>query len=347
MDSDVNGHSEEGDQAQAALDAQDQEETAVRQADSATPLPPVEEGADVLVAPDEAEALLEDLAKTAPLLQLSEDPPALATLVTKAMPDLEPKIRAVFRCHIGAVRSRNEDSCFLFQADTGGQVPMAPFGLYIVADGMGGHYNGHEASRKVSRIVARHILERTYLPMVWSSGPDQEQQPLQDVLLSAVQSANQLIFSPNPEKDTGTTLTAALVMGRRLYLAHVGDSRAYLLKDKELTQLTTDHTLVQRLQDAGQLTKEEAEQHQYRNVLYRAVGQGGELDVDISRTPIPRQGKLLLCSDGLWGLVPQGLIREVLLQSIPLEEMLDILVDVALQSGGHDNITGVLVDFSS
>jgi protein phosphatase len=120
-----------------------------------------------------------------------------------------------------------------------------------------------------------------------------------------------------------------------------------MLKEGELTQLTTDHTLVQRLQDAGQLTREEAEQHQYRNVLYRAVGQGGDLDVDIVRLPVPRHGKLLLCSDGLWGLVPPSLIREVLLQDISLGEMLDILVDVALQSGGHDNITGVLIDFSA
>lgn len=287
----------------------------------------------------------EDLAKTAPLLSLSEDPPVLATLVGATNPSVQLRYRSAFNCHIGAVRTRNEDSCFVFESDTGGQEPMAPFGLYIVADGMGGHFNGHEASRKVSRLVGWQVLERSYLNLLKSDTLGIEQEPLQEVLQSAVQAANLAIYTPNPDEDTGTTLTAALLLGRRLFLAHVGDSRAYLMENGELKQLTTDHTLVQKLQDAGQLTPEEAEQHHYRNVLYRAVGQGDDLEVDISTRPLPRRGKLLLCSDGLWGLVPQATMEEILQRDVSLSEMLDTLVGLALQAGGHDNITGIVIDF--
>jgi protein phosphatase len=289
----------------------------------------------------------DELAQTAPLLSLSEDAPALATLVATTESLVHPRYEFAFRCHIGAVRSRNEDSCFVFQAESGGQEPMPPFGLYIVADGMGGHFNGHEASRKVSRMVGRQVLEKTYLSMLRTENPGTDREPVQDVMLQAVEAANMAIYSPNPDEDTGTTLTAVLLVGRRLYLAHVGDSRAYMLKNGDMEQLTKDHTLVQRLQDAGQLTPEEAEQHHYRNVLYRAVGQGDDLEVDISTRALPREGKLFLCSDGLWGLVPLTVIQEVLQQEdVPMSEMLDTLVGLALQAGGHDNITGVIVSFT-
>jgi protein phosphatase len=154
------------------------------------------------------------------------------------------------------------------------------------------------------------------------------------------------IYNPDPEKESGTTLTAALVFGRRLYLAHVGDSRAYILAEGKLEQVTTDHSYVRRLQEAGQLTAEEAASHPQRNVLYRAVGQGDELEIDISTRPLPKRGKLILCSDGLWGLVPEPLMQEILEQDASLQHMVDTLVDFAIQAGGHDNITGVLVDFN-
>lgn len=289
--------------------------------------------------------LTQQLAQTAPLTPPPTDNPIMATMVAKAVPVKPLNLDFAYRCHIGALRGRNEDACFVLQPLTGGQEPMPPFGLYIVADGMGGHHNGHVASRMVSRMVAGQVLERIYLPLVNESenGPE----PVQDVLHSAVQAANMAIFSPDPDKDMGTTLTMALVMGNRIFLTHVGDSRAYLLVDDELTQLTTDHTLVQRLQDAGQLTAEEAEKHPHRNVLYRAVGQGGELEIDMARRPVPENGKLLLCSDGLWGLVPADVIKDTLQRADwSLDDMVEHLIQLALAAGGHDNITGVLIEFS-
>ena len=291
------------------------------------------------------EELVPELAQTAPLTPPPSDNPIMATIVAKAAPVKPLILDYAYRCHIGALRGRNEDACLVLQPETGGQEPMPAFGLYIVADGMGGHHNGHEASRMVSRMVASEILDRIYLPLVSesSSGPE----PVQDVMQAAVQAANVAIYSPDPDKDMGTTLTMALVMGNKIYVTHVGDSRAYLLVGEELTQITTDHTLVQRLQDAGQLTAEEAEKHPHRNVLYRAVGQGGELEIDMHRRPVPENGKLLICSDGLWGLMPTEVIRETLQRADwSLDQMVQHLVELALEAGGHDNITGVLIEFS-
>jgi serine/threonine protein phosphatase PrpC len=256
----------------------------------------------------------------------------------------EPVMRVGQRCHVGALRSRNEDSCLTFLAETGGQEPLAPFGLFIVADGMGGHHAGHEASKTVSRALARHVLANVFTPFL-EDAASAGREPVQDVMLEAVRAANRAIFSPDPDRESGTTVTAALVLGRRLYLVHVGDSRGYLYADGKLEQLSTDHSYVQRLQEAGQLTAEEAAAHPQRNVLYRAVGQGDELEVDAFSRSLPRAGKLLLCSDGLWGLVPGPEIMAVLDSDASPQEMVDVLVEMALKAGGHDNITGVLVDF--
>ncbi|MDX1616017.1 MAG: PP2C family serine/threonine-protein phosphatase [Candidatus Promineifilaceae bacterium] len=256
-------------------------------------------------------------------------------------------LQAAQRCNIGRVRTRNEDSTFVFEAHSGGQEPLLSFGLYVVADGMGGHHAGHEASRNAARIVARLVLERIYLPLLrhLDGGRWSPPEPIRDVMLDAVQEANRTIHNEDPEKDGGTTLTAALVFGRRLYIVHVGDSRAYLLDGGELKQITTDHSYVRRLMDAGQLTAEEAAVHPQRNMLYKAVGAGGALEIDTFTQVLPRQGKLLLCSDGLWGLVSDAAIRGVLNGARNIQGAADELVDLALKGGGHDNITVIVVDF--
>jgi protein phosphatase len=258
-----------------------------------------------------------------------------------------PFLRAFQRSNIGFVRTRNEDSSFIFTADTGGEEPLMPFGLYIVADGMGGHFAGHEASKSVSRTVANQVMQRIYLPMLLNTPSTGAGEPVQDVMLDAIQTANTFIHNPDPEKDSGTTLTTALIFGRRLYVAHVGDSRAYLVDNDKLNLVTTDHSYVRRLQEAGQLTEEEAASHPHRNMLYMAVGQGGKLDVETFTQSLPKSGKLILCSDGLWGLVTEQMILDVLSkENTTLQEMCDTLVDLALKAGGYDNITIVLVEFS-
>lgn len=301
----------------------------------------------VLLDESEAEALI-DSGRTIPLQPLTED--TVVSLEGKRMErvlEKAPVLRAFQRSNIGFVRTRNEDSSFIFTADTGGEEPLMPFGLYVVADGMGGHFAGHEASKSVSRMVAKHVMQRIYMPMLAANGPAGPGEPVQDVMLDAIQTANSTIHSPDPEKDSGTTLTTALIFGRRLYVAHVGDSRAYLVENNKLNLITTDHSYVRRLQEAGQLSEEEAASHPHRNMLYMAVGQGGSLDVETFTQSLPQSGKLILCSDGLWGLVTEQMILQVLSkEGLTLREMCDELVDLALKAGGYDNITIILVEFS-
>ncbi|MBK8904061.1 MAG: serine/threonine-protein phosphatase [Anaerolineaceae bacterium] len=256
----------------------------------------------------------------------------------------EPTLRAASRCDVGT-RERNEDSCLIFSTEAGGHFSLVPFGLYIVADGMGGHTNGHVASRIASRVAAHYILSKIYMPLLQTVGPP-TQVPIQEVLLDAVQAANTAVFEDEPEVDSGTTLTVALVLGRRLHVAHVGDSRLYLMADGKLEQISVDHSLVQRLQDVGTLTAEEASMYRYRNVLLRAVGQGEEVEVDTYMKLLPRQGKLLLCSDGLCGFVADEKIRQIMSQEVSLPQMVDELYETALASHSNDNVTAIVVDFS-
>ncbi|MBX3057745.1 MAG: serine/threonine-protein phosphatase [Anaerolineae bacterium] len=247
------------------------------------------------------------------------------------------------RCDIGA-RDRNEDSCIAFATETGGHFTMMPFGLYIVADGMGGHTNGHVASKIASRQAANHILKEIYLPLLAQDTAPQI--GIRDTLVEAVQIANTAVYQDEPDVDSGTTLTVALLLGNRLHVAHVGDSRLYLHTDEKLEAITNDHSLVQRLQDVGQLTPEEATVYRYRNVLLRAVGQGEEVEIDTYMRLLPKKGKLLLCSDGLCGFVSDDVINSILNEDKPIQQMVDDLYNAAIAANSNDNITVIVVEFS-
>lgn len=296
----------------------------------------------VIMAEDEQKLL-----NTAPLPPDRYNASIMETVISRTPIELPvtPIIQVVQRCHVGAVRQRNEDSCCIFVTENGGQETLPIIGLFIVADGMGGHYAGHEASRKASRLFMRHVLEKVYLPLLQRDGPSGYQEPIQEVMLKAVQVAHQALQNPDPEKDSGTTLTSALMVGKRLYVAHVGDTRAYIVADGVMEQITTDHSIVQRLIDAGQLTSDEAVLYPQKNLLYRALGQQGNLDVDSYTRSLPKKGTLFMCSDGLWGLVPDAKILEIIQQDGSLDSKADALVEMAIQAGGHDNITAILVDF--
>lgn len=256
----------------------------------------------------------------------------------------DPIIATAYRSVVGAVRQRNEDSCLVVSTGAGGHYTLLPFGLFIVADGMGGHANGHIASKMASRVVAHHVLEKIYLPLLQEGG-GVNQTPIQEVMVNAVQAANSAVYGVDPEADSGTTLTAALLLGRRLHIAHVGDSRLYLFVDGVLEPVTNDHTLVQRLQDVGQ-PADDATMAQIRHVVLRAVGQVEEIEVDTYMRLLPKQGKLLLCSDGLCGLVADEEIQEIMAQDITEQEIVEELVGAAMAAGGYDNITGICVDFN-
>lgn len=287
--------------------------------------------------PDATDTEFETLADTKPELLLDR------TVIEDAQGGA-PGLRVAQRSDVGAIRKRNEDSCLVFSSESGGHFPLLPFGLYLVADGMGGHEAGHLASKIASRTAAHHILKEIYLPLL-----NKEVLPDHDAIVKitqdAVQIAHKAVYNPDPARDGGTTLTVALVLGQDLFVAHVGDSRAYWLVDGKLQTVTNDHSLVQRLQDEGQLTAEEAQDYQYRNVLLRALGQEDELEVDTYQRSLPRKGKLLLCSDGLCGLVKDPELQQIMNLPIQPHETADQLIAAAMKAGGYDNVTAVVVDF--
>ena len=278
--------------------------------------------------------------ETLPFLEALERPDELRLSAT-----VEPTITFAKRCQIGR-RARHEDACVAMATQTGGHFTTMPFGLFVVADGMGGHKNGHIASKTASRISASHILENIYFPMLKEgNGPPP---PIQSVMLDAVASAHRALYDPDPEKDSGTTLSIALVFGKRVYISHVGDSRVYLHSQNKLTQITTDHSLVQRLQDVGTISEDDEEaMGSIGNILLRAVGQGEELEIDAYTRSLPAEGgKLILCTDGLWGSIPNAKIQEIVEQDCSLQKLADDLFEAAFEAGSSDNITVLLVEFN-
>jgi len=249
---------------------------------------------------------------------------------------------------VGRVRTSNQDALVTFvaeyigdRADEAGMLTQGPFGFFIIADGMGGHQAGEVASSLAARVVAQQIIKTLYLPYLMGEGPEAFRAPLTDLLGQAVSTANQAVHQQVP--GGGTTLTCALVLGHRVYIAHVGDSRAYLVTDR-LLQLTQDHSFVGRLVELGELSPDEAAVHPQRNVLYRAVGQGDHLDVDTYSQLLPPASRLLLCSDGLWGHVSEEEIGAIVASTPNPQEACERLIEAANAAGGSDNITVVLIE---
>ncbi|MDA8353700.1 MAG: Stp1/IreP family PP2C-type Ser/Thr phosphatase [Firmicutes bacterium] len=233
--------------------------------------------------------------------------------------------------HRGRVRELNEDSVGLFQSAHG--VPVA-----VVADGMGGHQAGDVASRTAVRVIQRKLqdLPREAGTDKWKEG-----------ILGAVEAANHELYQMASQdkgyKGMGTTVIASILGLEEVVLAHVGDSRAYLLHDEGLYQLTEDHSLVNVLKKHGEITEEEARVHPQRNVIVRAVGTNAEVEADLIVTPWYKGDTLLVCSDGLYNMVSIDVIGQVLTSPIPVREQAERLLKMALDAGGTDNISLVLV----
>ncbi len=241
---------------------------------------------------------------------------------------------------VGKARDHNEDTALVITAAHDGDDGPPSFGLFILADGMGGHRAGEVASSLAARVAAHHITRQSYLPSLLDHGRDANQPALTEVLIDAVQAANSAVSTKAP--GSGTTLICALILGAQAYIAHVGDSRAYVLTRGGLEQITHDHSLVDRLVDSGRITPDEAAVHPHKNVLYRAVGQRGALEVDTHVRKIRPGEYLLLCSDGLWGLVGEEDIVDLIKGASSLQGACEGLVAAANRAGGTDNITAIL-----
>ncbi|MGH2641776.1 MAG: Stp1/IreP family PP2C-type Ser/Thr phosphatase [Actinomycetota bacterium] len=218
---------------------------------------------------------------------------------------------------IGRVREKNDDSILVDPP------------LYIVADGMGGHRGGDVASQ-----LALETIEQ-----LASSG--------RGTLPDHVREANRAVWDRSVEDERlsgmGTTLTAAQIDGANALIAHVGDSRAYLLREGKLRQLTTDHTLVERMVKSGEITEAEADVHPHKNVLTRALGTDQEVEVDEDTIALLDGDQLLLCSDGLTGMVTEDQIQAIMENSDQPQQAADRLVKAANRAGGIDNISVVVL----
>jgi protein phosphatase len=217
-----------------------------------------------------------------------------------------------------------------------------PLGLYVVADGMGGHSAGDVASGLAINALAQHAAT-TLLPLEidpLTPAPD-----IEGWLRDAINVANATVHEQRKLAGTnmGTTLVMAYIMGGQAYVAHVGDSRAYVMNDSRIQQVTVDHSLVQRLVDTKQLTLEEARVHPQRNVIYKNLGDRASVSPDITRLDLQPGDRLLLCSDGLNTVVEDARIHEIVMGAASPQDACRQLVDAANAAGGPDNITVILV----
>jgi protein phosphatase len=263
---------------------------------------------------------------------------------TEAAPVMVPRLRTGRASHVGRVRSHNEDALLTIESQFDGDEPLAPFGIYIVADGMGGHLAGEVASSLAARVVASQLMRDVYTPHILQTVPTSDQVPLTTALETAVEAANKAVHAQAP--GSGTTLTCALIIDARAYLAHVGDSRAYLYYNQHLKQVTRDHSYEDKLVELGQITVEAAAVHPQRNVLYRAVGQGEQLEIDLHLIDLPVGARLLLCCDGLWGMLPDPIIQAILASAETPQDACTELIAAANEAGGRDNITAIIIERS-
>ena len=244
---------------------------------------------------------------------------------------------------VGRQRDHNEDTLFALTAVIADGQRDLPIGIFVVADGMGGHQHGEVASSAAARTMVEHVLTRLY-PALFSMSGNGLEESIQEIMEGGVKEAHRAVVRMAP--GGGTTLTVALVVGEQVTVAHVGDSRGYFIHPDGRTQVVTqDHSLVRRLQELGQINEKEAINHPQRNVLYRALGQPEPFRPDIYTFQFPAPGYLMLCSDGLWTMVPDNDIFRIVTSAKSLPEACNDLVAAANEAGGPDNISVVLVKY--
>ncbi len=237
------------------------------------------------------------------------------------------------------VRDHNEDSGYVD--------PQLNF--FIVADGMGGHAAGEVASAMAVEEVNKALSEHRDKLTSFAERPnDEDRREVVTVLENAVRAAHQAVFSrgvkETDKQGMGTTLDVLLVTGAEAFIAHVGDSRTYLLRDGKAAQITTDHTVAEVLVIEGKLSMEEAQASPLRTILVNAIGVSADVGVEISHVKLRQHDRILLCSDGLHDYFPADEeIAEHLLEG-EIKAGLGNMVDIAKQRGGHDNITGIVIE---
>ncbi len=252
------------------------------------------------------------------------------------------RFRGSARSDTGKVRDNNEDRVHLWKHERGL--------LAVVADGMGGAVAGEEASRITVETLQADLIDHETLPQIFAIA---DVETLAERMRLSIDAANETILQKadaDPElRGMGTTVTMALVQGREVIIGHVGDSRAYVIEGGQgaISQVTSDHSFVQALVSAGHISPEEAEDHPMRNVLYRALGQAHDVEIDIYYTSLQVGDRLILCSDGLTLHISPEEIAQVSLAAEDPEDISRKFIDLANKRGGRDNVSVIVIKAES
>jgi serine/threonine protein phosphatase PrpC len=273
---------------------------------------------------------------------VGKQPLVVAELSTPmASDERHPRIRQrnAVQTDVGVIRDHNEDSAF---ADPEGD-------FFIVADGMGGHAAGEVASKMAVEAVAAALQEARGEIATFARAPsDQGRRALVSALENAVRHAHQSVYqrgaAETDKQGMGTTLDVVLIAGSEAFVAHVGDSRTYLVRDRRAAQITTDHTVAEVLVIEGKLSVEEAQISPLRTILVNAIGVAPDVGVEMAHVRLRTGDRMLVCSDGLHDYFPLDQeVSDYISENDP-EQALDKMITVAKNRGGHDNITGIVLE---
>ena len=250
-----------------------------------------------------------------------------------------------YRTDVGKRKELDEDSIIVVRSSTVYESQVLHAALLVLADGMGGHNAGEIASQLASKRVAEEIMRI----MFKKNQNTLSYEVIRVLFQESISQASREIFAYAKKhrefKGMGTTITAALVLGNNVYIGHVGDTRVYIVHEKHINQITRDHSLVQKMIEQREITKEEARTHPQKNIITRAVGVYEDVEVDTFREHIYGDDYLLICCDGLTDLVTDEEIQEVVVMCDDPQKICDVLVEKAIERGGHDNISIIVARF--
>jgi len=245
----------------------------------------------------------------------------------------------------GLVRSSNEDSTLTL--DIGQDIVTDQrVCLYAVADGLGGYDGGKIASKTATKMLAKYISEQL-IPIIKKENLGKiKQKSIRDILASGIKAANKVVYlhGQNKANNMATTLVTALIINNVAYIANIGDSRAYCIEGDHLRQITFDHSLVASLVSAGEIEQEEIYTHPQRNMVTRYLGSENEIEVDYFKELLSPGKSIVLCSDGLWEMIKDIDLRDIILERSHAQVTCDKLVEKAKENGGVDNISVIVIN---
>lgn len=301
------------------------------------------------ISPAESQETVLSLPKDSPELEETKDDtsPSLPILKIVGIPMTLPEAgrrpanigwQIAGLTDVGLKRELNEDSLQMIEAE---MPELGPYGLYIVADGLGGHAAGEVASQLTIDAIQQQHAQHPPTPGASS---------FEAWLKEATLAANEVVLNQqkgsSENRKMGSTLVMALVVGQNAYIVNVGDSRAYRLNSQQIEQISVDHSLVERLIQIGQITREEARTHKQKNVIYSTIGEKQKLEIGAYQVSLNSGDRLLLCSDGLSNMVSDEELLAISQQQPDPARAIQMMVEAAKQAGGQDNITAIIVQMN-